>query len=453
MSESNRQLNIKFYDELNRIFKIKKYKTWQELAKEVTIEKIAETYNVFGQIFSTNLNRYELLPKNNPSQKLTSIFHGYSDGNSIINNVARYSLYSDEILIFHPLQNPNITSPDYNPIAKPHLWRLEFVDALYFYIVLQKWVRSGIVHLIENPFNFDSEAHSILKEEARKRVELNPGIMTDPEFKMDINKMNDEKLRRSFFGLPLKAIEVTISKAFPSYSTNEVTNLALSFKRREKEHPMYVDFGDDQMESVSLNDSGGSIEMIDAICKLTGAISYTSQVSIKRQLEFRGTNPFWTKFGSLYSGLDLTYLDNVDTSFALHIREENRISGMRKAFREVSSFIEQTELDKLSDDKILHFNDKIKEEVKRSEVEWMKIIDDAKKFNITTIASVSTIGALLDPTKIIVPAIGIPSGIIISEYFKNRGLKSYRSKDAYSVFVDLKNKKPSFYTEFKNCIF
>ena len=450
--ESYQQLNLKFYDALSQIFNLKKVKTWNELSKIITLDKISETYKVFGQIFSTDLDRYSILPKNDPKLKMTSIFHGAPDGMTIINNIARHSLYTDEIIVFHPLQNPNITSQKYDPITKPNLWRNEFVNSLYFYIVLQKWVRSGLVHMIESPFNFDIEARRKLIEQAKLRVESSGDIMNEPEIRGELDEMQREKLKRSLLGSPISAIEKTLSRTFPKLPENQIKLMAIELKEREKKLPLYVDFGDDQTESLMLSDSGGNIEMIDALCNLTGANSYTTQKSIKRQLELRGTNPFWTKFGSLYSGLDLTYLDKVDTSFALMIRQEDRISGLRKTFRELSSFLEQTELDKISDDKILHFKDKFNEEVKRSEVEWMKIIDDAKKINITSLVGGNVIGAFIDPTKIIIPAVGIPSSIIINEYFKKRGLKSYRSKDPYSVFVDLKNNKPSFFSELKNCI-
>ncbi|MFH6948493.1 hypothetical protein ACHRV6_08395 [Flavobacterium sp. FlaQc-51] len=445
-------LNLQFYDALNQIFVINKNQTWSDLSKRITLDKISETYKVFGEIFPPNLDRYALLPKNDAKEKLTSIFHGVLDGKSIINNIARYSLYSDEIIVFHPLQNPNLTSPEYSPILKPNLWKSEFVNALYFYIVLQKWVKKGLIHLIESPFSFELETFEMFRDLASKRVNETEDIFKDPSVKAEHDAMMYEKLRTSILGLPSEAIEQTLKKALPHYSNSQIKNTALEMKEHRKTQPLYVEFQDDKEGELIVNKSGGNIEMIESLCRLTGAHSYTTQHVIKKQLELRGTNPFWTKFGTLYSGLNMTYLDNVDTTFALNMREEERISGVRKSFRELSSFLEQTELDKLTEDKILHFSDKFNFEVKKSEEEWMKIITDAKKVNAMAVTGSATIGAIIDPTKIILPAIGIPSSIAIVEYFKKRGLKSYRAKDPYSVFVDLKNNKPSFFSEFKNCI-
>jgi hypothetical protein len=451
--ETYRELNLKFYDALNQIFKINKYQTWSDLSKGITIDKISETYKVFGEIFPYSLDRYSLLPKNDPKEKLTSIFHGTLDGKTIINNIARYSLYCDEIIVFHPLQNPQNTHPDYDPITKPQQWKFEFVNALYFYIVLQKWVRAGLVHIIENPFNFDKEAREKFTAEAEKRITANEEFLKDPELMAEHEEMMFEKFKASMLGMPKEVIENTIRGAYPDYTESQVKQLAFELKQYEKTLPLYVDFGDIEPSGLMVSKSGGNIEMVDALCRLTGAHSYSTQKFVKKQLELRGTNPFWTKFGALYSGLNLTYLDSVDTAFALKIREEERVAGLRKSLRELNSFLENTELDKMTDDKILLFNDKMNQSVKSSEEEWMKIINDAQKANFAAIAGTSTIGAIIDPTKIIVPAIGIPSSIAIVEFFKNRGLKSYRAKDPYSVFVDLKNRKPSFFSELKNCIF
>ena len=257
--ETYRELNLRFYDALNQIFRIKKHRTWSDLAKEITIEKISETYKVFGEIFPYGLDRYAILPKNDPKEKLTSIFHGTLDGKTIINNIARYSLYCDEIIVFHPLQNPQNTHPDYDPISKPHQWKLEFVNALYFYIVLQKWVRTGLVHIIENPFNFDKEARQKLTEEAEKRISANEEFLKDPELMAEHEEMMFEKFKTSMLGMPRDILENTIKGTYSNYSEVQVKQLVAELKQYEKTLPLYVDFGDTKPGNLMANRTGGNI--------------------------------------------------------------------------------------------------------------------------------------------------------------------------------------------------
>lgn len=448
-----RDLNLEFFDALNQIFQLKKHRTWSDLSKEITLDKIKETYQVYGNIFHLDLNRYEILPKNNPRESLTSIFHGTLDGQTIINNISRYTLYSDQIIVFHPLQNPNFTHPDYNPVLHPDQWKYEFVNALYFYIVLQKWVQADLVQLVENPFLFDKEAREVMTQEAEKRVAKYEDQLFVPELMNEYEDLMLEKFKTSFLGMPKEVIKKTIEKSQPMLSQKQVDKLVQDLKQYEKARPLYVNFGENTGGDLMVNRAGGNIEMIDALCNLTGAHSYSTQNFIKKQLELRGTDQFWTKFSALYSGLDFTYLDKVDTSFALEIRKEERIAGLRQSLRKLSSFLETTDLENIPEDKILSFNDEFKQEVKNSEQEWMNIINDAKKRKATAVFGTSVIGAVIDPTKIIVPAIGLPSSIAIIEFFKKRGLQSFRQKDPFSVFVDLKNQKPDFFSDLKNCIF
>jgi hypothetical protein len=454
MANTYRELNLEFYDALNQIFKINKKQTWSELSKEITIDKISETYKAFGEIFPITLDRYSLLPKNDPKEKLTSIFHGTLDGLSIIGNIARYSLYCDEIIVFHPLQNPQNINPKYDPITKTEQWRYIFVNDLYFYIVLQKWVKAGIVNLIENPFMFDHKVMDSFLSEARKRVDATEKLFDIEELKTEHDEMMMQKLQTSTLGLPLAELEKVVAKQYSYYSPEQVKQQAADLKQYAKTLPLYVDFGDNiEAGSLFISKTGGNIEMIDSLCKITGAHSYTTEKVIKKQLELIGENPFWTKFGTLYGGLKLTYLDNVDTAFALQIREENRIAGLRTALRDLGSFLEETELDKITDDRILYYNERISDEIKRSEVEWSGIIDYAQKAKLGTLLGANAIALIIDPTKIIIPSlISIPTSILVEEIFKSRGLKNYRAKNPYSVYVDLKNKKPSFFSDFKNCI-
>lgn len=454
MANSYLDLNLKLYDVFDELFKINKHTRWEDVAKEITLEKISITYKEYGNIFPYFLDRYELLPKNNPSEKLSAIFQGSLDGLTIINNIARYSCYTDQIITFHPLQNPENTNPKMSPIEKPGLWQRDFINSLYFYIVLRKWVKSGIVHIIQSPFDYDKEARDYFWDLAKKRVDEKEELYRTPEVMKEHDDYFYQQFKKTLLGLPKEALKKQISNTYPDWKDEQVAKFVEELKVYEKKQPLHVDLKYDFKEGIlNLRKGGGNLEQIQALCDLTGSHSYTTQLFVKRQLELRGTNPFWTKFSTLHSGTNLTYLDKVDVAFALKLREEDRLSDVRKALREISGFLDSTELDKVRDDQILAMNDKFKYEVEKSENEWQKILDDAQKNNWLAITGTSVISLLLDPTKIIVPAIGIPSSIAINEFFKKRKLRRYRNSDPYSVYVDLKNQQPDFFSDLKNCIF
>lgn len=444
-------LNKQFYNVLDELFQINKLQSWEEISKTITLEKISKTYEEYSKIFNHKIDRASLLPKNNPSEKLTSIFHGDLDGTTIINNIARHSCYTDEIIVLHPLQNPLITNPKMNPIEFPGLWQRDFINSLYFYIVIRKWVVSGIVHLIQSPIDYDYNATRYFWDLAKKRVSDRGFVIEDEEVKQEQELKLFQNFKYTLAGLSDEILIFNLKKLMPEKSDDEIDYFFKEIRQSEDSLPLKLDLPYNSKDGIlNLNKSGGNLEHIDALCEMTGSYSFTTEKIIKRQLELRGTNSYWTKFSTLHSGVNLNYLNGVDVSFALQIREEDRLAGVRRSLREISTTIDSTDFNNIKETDILALNDNFKEAVKSSETEWEKINSDAKKHNI--LGAVAT-AFITEPTSIIVPAISLATSIGISEYFKQKGIKRYRNSNPFSVYVDLKNKKPSFLTDIKKCIF
>lgn len=445
-------LNKQFYNVLDELFQINKLKAWEEISKTITLEKISKTYEEYSKIFNHKIDRASLLPKNSPSEKLTSIFHGDLDGTTIINNIARHSCYTDEIIVFHPLQNPIITNSDINPIKSPGLWQRDFANSLYFYIVIRKWVNSGIVHLIQSPIEYDLNSLKYFWQLAKNRVNERGYVIEDEEVKKEQETRLFNQLKYTFAALPDEMLLMNLKNLMPNKSDEEISYFFNIVRSSENDLPLKLNLPYDLKNGIlNMQKSGGNIEHIDALCEMTGAYSFTTDKIIKKQLELRGTNPFWTKFSTLHSGVKLNYLNGVDVSFALKLREEDRLSGVRKSLREISSVLDNTDLNEITETEILNLNDNFKEAVKSSETEWEKINDDAKRNRLIGLSASTAL--ISETTSLIVPAISLASSIGMAEYFKNKNIQRYRRNNPFSVYVDVINKKPSFLTDLTKCIF
>src|SRR5689334_1537913 len=121
--------NEYFFDFLNETFNLRKSKTWDEVSKNVTIEKVKKTYKTFAQLFPL---KYDYSTELEKSKNLFSTIH-YNDlkGRKIIDEVVRFSMYSDKIIVFHPLQNPTVTNHKLDPRKNPRYWLPDFLEALY----------------------------------------------------------------------------------------------------------------------------------------------------------------------------------------------------------------------------------------------------------------------------------------------------------------------------------
>ena len=107
------QQNKKFYDFLNHEFKLKSCKTWDDVARNVTKSNVKETYKFFAKLFPIGINYLKELEEYKSS--FSSIHYATLKGNKIIDEIVRFSLYSDKIIVFHPLQNPAVTNKQMDP--------------------------------------------------------------------------------------------------------------------------------------------------------------------------------------------------------------------------------------------------------------------------------------------------------------------------------------------------
>lgn len=160
--------NTKLYDFLNDTFQINKHRRWEDVAKNITLEKVKKTYKFFAKLFPRNHSYFSELEGMKDS--FSSIHFGTIKANRIIEEVVRFSLYSDKIIVFHPLQNPSITAQNMDPRWNPKSWLPDFLDSLYFYIVVQKWVKFGIIKLIINPYHYDFEIRDMIDKQVEQRL-------------------------------------------------------------------------------------------------------------------------------------------------------------------------------------------------------------------------------------------------------------------------------------------
>jgi len=264
------QKNIEFYDFLNDNFKINKSHRWTDISQLITKEKISATYDFFSKLFPLDGNYIENLKPD--TNLFTSIHYNKLNPCKIINEVVRYSLYSDKIIVFHPLQNPSITNQEYNPIKNPQYWLQNFIDSLYFYIVLQKWVRSGIVRLIINPYEYNFKLREKFDNDAKKRVNSLFNNKDYNEILMDESYDSlAEILAPLYKGESIEEIrQGLINMENPKFSEKEANNSAkLIYSKLKFCNPLYdkmdVPYNKNSMISVR---GGGNLESILYIAEL-----------------------------------------------------------------------------------------------------------------------------------------------------------------------------------------
>ncbi|MDV4043698.1 hypothetical protein CMT37_12825 [Elizabethkingia anophelis] len=445
--------NEYFYDFLNDLFNIKKAKTWDDIAKNITIEKITRTYKTFAEIFPRNYDYISELKKS--KNTFSSIHYGDLKARKIINEVVRFSLYSEKIFIFHPLQNPSITNQKIDPRKNPKYWLPDFLDALYFYIVIQKWVKSGIVKLIINPYEYDFELRDKMDLEVEKRI-----AKFDKEKHFDIGKKHALENIAEQFSLIYKnkskdyIVDSLLGMSqprFTEYDANEFSEVII--KGFDNINPLYNKL------NIPLNErmlaptkGGGPLEPILSISEITNGNIYTPSEMNWIQIREYGLNDFWLKTNRIYSKISLNFLNNVDTNFALELRKDDRLSGVRQQLKKVYSELNGITPENLTDLRIKDLNESFTEEVKKAEAEWKDIKKQAESFRKYWLVANVGVPLIKNDISLLPLAIGSLAWLYNNEKSNQQKKNLMRQKNPISVFVDLKNQNQNFFSIFKNCL-
>jgi hypothetical protein len=448
------QKNIEFYDFLNENFKINKAHRWADISQQITKAKISATYKFFSKLFPLKNDYAENLKSE--SSLFKSIHYNKLKPNKIIHEVVRYSLYSDEIIVFHPLQNPSITNQKISPIKNPQYWLQNFIDSLYFYVVLQKWVRSGIVKLIVNPYEYNFELREKFDNEAKKRVN---SFLSEKEYhKISMDEASDsmaEMLAQSYKGKSIDKIKQgLINMKNPRFDEKEAEDFAqLIYSKIKSCNPLYDKLNVPyNQSSIFTERGGGNLESILYVAELVKGNIYTTDKTNWFQINHSIKADYWTKVAHLYSKIEMPFLNDVDTSFALHLREEDRLSGVRLELRKIYSAVNSMSAEELEGQKLLELNDGFIDALKKADAEWNFIKKDAQNKRMYWAASTVGLPIIFNDVSILPLILG--SSFWLGANIREERLKTTKFKltNPLSVYVDLKNKEPNFFSELRNCI-
>jgi len=451
--------NDLFLDFINRIFEINKCKTWEDVSKKVTITKVKRTYRLFASLFPRKHDYLKELEKLKSSS--ANIHYSGLKANRIINEVVRFSLYSEKIIVFHPLQNPCITKHSIDPRKNANYWLPDFLDSLYFYIVIQKWVKAGIVKLIINPYDYDFDLRDKIDKKAKERVFKQQDEKKIKEFGEEIIDNHMAEHLAIFYKNKDKKYIIKSLLEMEQFSEEEAEKFSEKIlSAMSRINPIYNKIDKNLLKEKALipYKGGGPVESLILISEITKANIYTPSNFNWSLLQELGIDDFWTKTDYLYHKLPLNFLNNVDTGFALKLREENKLYGVRKELENIYKELKNIDINDLHENKIKYMQEGFIDALNRAESEWLSIKKEAeasRNFWFTTnLGNAFIQEEILENSISILPLIFIGmSQVYKAEKDTNKKLNLFKVKNPISVYVDLKHKRQGFFTKMKNCIF
>lgn len=414
-------------------------RTWEKVKDGMSDARIREFYQFIADLWPLDTDPRSILPE--PSSSLRELYLGENEPEAMVQNVFRFCLYSDEILMVNPFENPNVIAEQYNPIYHPGEWRIQTLRLVFHLRLLSPWIAAGLVTLIPDPGDFNRALRVRTWDLAFARLKDNkPG-----ESDIDRSIMK-QRTRETFLMSPRNYLERMTRETNPGISDEEVRRVVDSIETERANHPLLPNQTLDKMPGQMLaTRMGGNLEMGLYICHATGAFPYTNvefrwkEILAARQ-ELDATAQIWSPFTNAFQRLDFKFLDHVDSKFACSIRKDGRLEGRRVYLRKLWKAVDGNPDPSRSEALARDFSDELRQSFSEAKADWDAIDRDLLKWAVPKIGGTTATSGLI--TGHFSPAFAATGFVVagVSEIIQaEMKRREFRKKVPMSVFIDLEN--------------
>ena len=369
--------------------------------------------------------------------RVRALYLGEYEPELMLENVFRFCLYTDEILLTNPFPNPNLIADKYNPISHPDEWRLQTLRLVFHLVLLAPWIDAGLVVLIPDPGDFDRALRMKTRNLAMERLKG-----WEPSDEDVDGSMLKHRTMRTFLLSPRDYLDETVRRMDPDLPEDKIKSFLDYVEQERIRGPLLPNETLDQMsDQMEMGHSGANLEMGMYICQATGAFPYTNlkfrwKEILSAREDLDPTAQVWSPLTNAFQQLQFKFLDKVDSKFACSIRQDGRLEGFRSYLRKIwNSVGGEPDLGK-SESLARDFRDELTQTYNESEAEWGAIDRDLVKYGGATVAGAIAMGKM----SLGLPAAGFAiAGIaeLIQTAMKKR---AFRKRVPMSVFIDLANR-------------
>jgi hypothetical protein len=377
---------------------------------------------------------------------LRALYLGEYEPELMVENVVRFSLYADQILLTNPFQNPNNIAEKYNPIVHPEEWKAETLKLLFHLMILAPWIDDGLVVLIPNPgeFNWDLRIKTwTLATERLKGWTPSDEDLDESQFK--------KRMQREFLRAPRQYWDRMAREVEPSLSDSDREVFLDRIEHDRASDPLLLNETMDNMPpQLCMTHTGANLEMGMYICQATGAFPYTNMRFRWKEIlttalpHLDSTAEAWSPLTNAFQQLRFKFLNNVDPKFVTTIRSEGRLEGFRSYLRNVWNTVGGEPDPDKSESLARDFRDELTQAFNEAQADWSLIDRDLLKWGIPRMAG-GLVGGLAAASATGHMSLGLPgmgfavAGVseLIQAAMKRR---EFRKKVPMSIFIDLENR-------------
>jgi hypothetical protein len=243
---------------------------WNKVKDGMTNAQIREFYSFIADLWPVDVDHQHIMPP--PDSALRALYLGENEPEMMLENVFRFCLYADQIVIVNPFDNPNVMAEKFNPIHHPGEWRLQTIRLVYHLMLLAPWIEAGLVVLIPDPGDFNRQLRVKTWELADAR--LKGWHPSDQD--LDQSAVRQRTLRALLLS-PRCYWEQKTRESAPEMSDEEVQKFLEYIEQERANDPLLPNDTLDRMPGqLMATRMGANLEMGMYICQATGAFPYTN---------------------------------------------------------------------------------------------------------------------------------------------------------------------------------
>jgi hypothetical protein len=418
-------------------------KPWDQVKAGMSDARIRAFYQFVADLWPPHTPIHETLPA--PESNLRALYLGENMPEMMLENVFRFSLYADQIVLINPFENPHQFREEFNPAVHPEKWRVQTLRVVYQLAMLAPWIAAGIVVMMPDPGNFNHPL--LLKTVDMAKARLGPDFLSEQDIE---DTASTDAMMKLFYLSPPDHLAEKARAAISGISAEEIKNVLEYAAHVRKTDPMLVDATLDKMPGqMTATKVGTNLEMGLYICQLIGAFPYTNLrfrwneiLSVGKELD--PLSQTWSPLTKAFQKLDFKFLNKVDSNFAVEMRNEGRLEGFRSFLRKIWTTVgDEIDLAK-AEMQAVDFKDELAAEYDKAKADWNSIDRELMKWAAPAIAGVfgSFGGIATGHLGLALPSAGfVVNGVneLIQAHMKR---KEFRLKTPMSVFIDLNKKTP-----------
>lgn len=338
-----RERNLMFCGAVKGILGLIEGKTWDDVRRELSDDQVTRIHDAFGSLWPEDTDLTDLLPRP-VTGVLRLVYLGVSDPRTVERTVLGWLPYFDEVVLAHPFLNPVRMKPEFSPTKSPAQHRAQTLKNVLLLLILEPYIRSGYVHLIPDPVDFNAEFGTSVLQMAQERTS---GLKPDRQSTRQLEALTQDDHRRLLFQLPEDSRRQSLRNAMPTASDEEIDAAIAEMESELAEDPFAL------LQEIVPGEAGAqltyikgySLETAMYLAGLTGAGIYTDIEVNWQQLHMhaiQADQPAGDTWVPVVESMRaVNFLIDINPETLYKIRRAGRFGGIRSTMRLLAAAMRQ----------------------------------------------------------------------------------------------------------------